>query len=111
MAVVNGGAYDLNAKVSDTQLPALGHAFNFALTRVSALSIASAGATLCSSLPIKWISVKERNSLHYSGFEVTLDSVVIRESVRLYNIYLYGISSTFKALDGRRCPEAWISPN
>lgn len=60
MAVVNGGAYDLNSKVSGAQLPALRQAFNFALTRAFALSIASAGAALCSSLPMEWISVKEK---------------------------------------------------
>ena len=60
-AVVNGGAYDLSAIVSSSQLPAVRQAFNFALTKAFALSIASAGAALCCSLAMEWISVKEKN--------------------------------------------------
>ena len=60
-AVVNGGAYGLSAIVSGSQLPAVRQAFNFALTRAFALSIASAGAALCCSLAMEWISVKAKD--------------------------------------------------
>lgn len=60
MAVVNRGAYDLDSMVSAQQLPVVREAFNYALTRTFAISIASAGVALCCVVPMEWISVKKK---------------------------------------------------
>ena len=57
--LVNEGAYNLSAVVPPPLLGPVRQAFDYALTRVFSLSIASAAAAFCSSLAMEWINVKE----------------------------------------------------
>ncbi|KAI4133861.1 MAG: hypothetical protein LQ347_002009 [Umbilicaria vellea] len=59
--VIDGGATNLSALVPARSLEVVRQAFNYALARAFALSIASAGAALGCSMCMEWISVKEKN--------------------------------------------------
>lgn len=59
--VINQGAADLEAVVPPQFLEAVREAFNLALTRAFALSIASGGLALCCSFAMEWISVKKKH--------------------------------------------------
>ena len=61
LTVVNEGAYNLSALVPPPLLEPVRQAFDYALTRAFALSIASAATALCSSLAMEWINVREKH--------------------------------------------------
>lgn len=61
LSLLSIGAYDLKSVVPINQLGPVRAAFNFALTRTFALSIASAAAAFVISLAMEWINVKERS--------------------------------------------------
>lgn len=59
-AVMNAGAANLGVEVPGPLLEVVREAFDYALTKAFVVAIASAGAALCCSLAMEWLSVKKK---------------------------------------------------